>query len=742
MLLRGSDLDEPNKITHGQVDTEGAWIEFRASLTGFQRTAVMAFGVQADTAAKRAWFDYFRIMGTGPDRSKLLCSQSSCPNGTYVSGAATGICKRAIGLTSFEEPPMASDSVKPYVDLLGGDNDHKLVNYALQNVVEFSACARGSGSELGFRTYYTNTMDQPATGGLADGDVIGVIGDVTTPQRGDYGQGGKAPHGSQYYAMEDTGGFVYVEMDPVDVSDYSDVVATAWVHIDADRWDTDDLLKIWVMDGSSQDETILIKATKLDSDPYIKVNTWMEFSTQLYGLKTTAVMAFGLQSDKGTEEAWFDYMQILGSGPDRVGLLCARDGLGSCPNGTQRTYVCGAAADTAVCEPCAKGKADSDSNTVTKCTDCPAGLYSDQIGSLQCKKCPGYPERGVSHVASTTANACEYTIGYSSFEETTIVNVSAANVKCSGGCEPICAEDSVFSTALGAKNGVRARTPEFVAAKLDQPSCGVQLNTFRGMPTRSYEFAVAKLSTSSGEYSKLMKAKCADMNMKPVCDHPYYCRNDNGALYIGQQSHVAYGYYRNHNYYLSRFFPGGFVQVRDLWNGLCSYTGRARGNYAFCNIPSNSHQWRHPGQINPGFVCGTVIDKVELGAKNGVKQATYEFAVGKLHGASGSYSALMISNCKKFMGMKPVCDNPDYCKNDQNSLYLGQTGSLSLPSVRGNRNSVPANFYKVSKTWNGKCSYTGAKNGNSALCNIPSSKISWKRPSQSNPGFLCGRVAS
>ena len=43
--------------------------------------------------------------------------------------------------------------------------------------------------------------------GMADGDVIGVIGDVTTPQRGDYGQGGKAPHGSQYYAMEDTGGF-------------------------------------------------------------------------------------------------------------------------------------------------------------------------------------------------------------------------------------------------------------------------------------------------------------------------------------------------------------------------------------------------------------------------------------------------------------------------------------------------------------------------------------------------------
>ena len=34
-------------------------------------------------------------------------------------------------------------------------------------------------------------------------------------------------------------------------------------------------------------------------------------------------------------------------------------------------------------------------------------------------------------------------------------------------------------------------------------------------------------------------------------------------------------------------------------------TRNANGNYALCNIPINTHAWRHPGQYNPGFMCGT-----------------------------------------------------------------------------------------------------------------------------------------
>ena len=38
-----------------------------------------------------------------------------------------------------------------------------------------------------------------------------------------------APDGSQYFTMEDTGGFVFVEVDPVAVADYKDVRLAGWV---------------------------------------------------------------------------------------------------------------------------------------------------------------------------------------------------------------------------------------------------------------------------------------------------------------------------------------------------------------------------------------------------------------------------------------------------------------------------------------------------------------------------------
>ena len=91
--------------------------------------------------------------------------------------------------------------------------------------------------------------------------------------------------------------------------------------------------------------------------------------------------------------------------------------------------------------------------------------------------------------------------------------------------------------------------------------------------------------------------------MKPVCDHPSYCKkNDAQSIYLGQTSHLSYPPHRNNNNYL----PSGFAAIRGRWNGLCSYTGNANGNSVLCNVPSNSHSWRSPGQYNPGFICAKV----------------------------------------------------------------------------------------------------------------------------------------
>merc|ERR1711881_733810 len=141
-----------------------------------------------------------------------------------------------------------------------------------------------------------------------------------------------------------------------------------------------------------------------------------------------------------------------------------------------------------------------------------------------------------------------------------------------------------------------------------------------GVKGRAYVFAIAKLTARNGKYSDRMVQECKKQAMKPVCDHPNYCRNDAASVYLGQSGHLAYKPHRYNNNYS----PPGLDGIRNKWNGLCSYTRNANGNYALCNIPVNTHAWRHPGQANPGFVCAAFdITNVKLGAKNGVSAREY-----------------------------------------------------------------------------------------------------------------------
>ena len=120
------------------------------------------------------------------------------------------------------------------------------------------------------------------------------------------------------------------------------------------------------------------------------------------------------------------------------------------------------------------------------------------------------------------------------------------------------------------------------------------------MPRQTYTFRLAKFTSTSGSYSSLMVSECAKYTMKPVCDHPSYCRNDGNALYLGQAHHIAYWPHRN----IMSWFPSGWNQIYMKFHNLCVYTNNANGNYALCNIPTNTHAWRTPSQYNPGFICG------------------------------------------------------------------------------------------------------------------------------------------
>ena len=230
-----------------------------------------------------------------------------------------------------------------------------------------------------------------------------------------------------------------------------------------------------------------------------------------------------------------------------------------------------------------------------------------------------------------------------------------------------------------------------------------------GVPSRAYDWKVLKLSSRSGSYTANMISQCKKEGMKPVCDHPNYCRNDANAIYIGQTNHISYRPHRLNNNYM----PTGFKSVENLFQGRCVYTANANGNYALCNIPGNSHSWRNPSQADVGFVCakaivvegdpdgleaikpfiekkcvytgsknGTAICNVPssslswkaaaqanpgfmcgmrggpvfgaaLGARNQVMGRKYTFAITKLTKTTGDYSKLMVSSCG-MLGMAPV----------------------------------------------------------------------------------------
>jgi hypothetical protein len=53
----------------------------------------------------------------------------------------------------------------------------------------------------------------------------------------------------------------------------------------------------------------------------------------------------------------------------------------------------------------------------------------------------------------------------------------------------------------------------------------------------------------------------------------------------------------------------------------------------------------------------------------------------------------------KAVGMKPVCDDPRYCKDDIHALYIGQTAGLAYPYNRQQAPYVPDGFAKIESKW-------------------------------------------
>ena len=198
-----------------------------------------------------------------------------------------------------------------------------------------------TGNELGFQTYWSPCASSadwgmpscPTSWSQDHSDAIGVIDQPSTSgtsawgSRGDAGQFSNLPphadgtpalypHGSKVYMIDDADGFAYVTLDPVDVSQMANPVASIWTHIDSTGYEDQDGIRVWVTctDGSTID---LVAGTLDDashpvgaSGAQMVENMWVAHVVSLGNTCGIATLSFGCQSNSNSEECWFDLAQF------------------------------------------------------------------------------------------------------------------------------------------------------------------------------------------------------------------------------------------------------------------------------------------------------------------------------------------------------------------------------------------------------------------------------------------------
>jgi len=90
----------------------------------------------------------------------------------------------------------------------------------------------------------------------------------------------------------------------------------------------------------------------------------------------------------------------------------------------------------------------------------------------------------------------------------------------------------------------------------------------------------------------------------------------------------------------------------------------------------NRNRW--VGQIKDARIFNWALSAAEISGAVAGSLKTKTIPGSCSPEPSKAYSDLMVDACKA-LGMKPVCDHPNWCKNDAKSLYIGQSGHLAYP---------------------------------------------------------------
>lgn len=139
------------------------------------------------------------------------------------------------------------------------------------------------------------------------------------------------------------------------------------------------------------------------------------------------------------------------------------------------------------------------------------------------------------------------------------------------------------------------------AAKIGTPF-SAKLGAKNGAPAREYFFQLTRTSKTSGSYTTIMEEECAKIGMKPLCDHPSYCKNNDKSIYIGQTEHVAHKPHRDDN----NRYPSGWSAVKARFpQSFCTYTVNHGGHEKALCTTGGGHAWHTPSQ-NPNIMCASL----------------------------------------------------------------------------------------------------------------------------------------
>merc|ERR1719454_2216159 len=131
------------------------------------------------------------------------------------------------------------------------------------------------------------------------------------------------------------------------------------------------------------------------------------------------------------------------------------------------------------------------------------------------------------------------------------------------------------------------------------------LGSRSGSKAGRYTFQVTSTRKRGGSYTNIMVQTCRKLGMKPVCDHPSYCRRDRRSLYVGQAHHFAHKPHRNPN----GWWPSGWAYIKNKFpKKFCTFTGAHGGNHRSLCTYGGGHSWRTPAQNNR-ILCGVVAGR-------------------------------------------------------------------------------------------------------------------------------------